>query len=176
MTWLTENPWPFLLIGLVVEIVLVLILLSTGRGALLSAIAGVAVLNIVLLVAERVIVTDRERIAASLDELAAALANNDVPAVLEFIAPAATAIRRRAEHELPLVKFNDVKVVSDVETTINETADPPSAVSTFNGRFSLKYIKGGTSPYEMIVRRFRVTFQKLDGRWLITDAEESHVH
>ena len=76
------------------EVVLVIALLSTGRALLLAAIAGVAVLGGVLLVAERMIVTETEQVEATLDELSAALVSNDLPAVLRFIAPAATEVAR----------------------------------------------------------------------------------
>jgi hypothetical protein len=175
MTWFTENPWPFLLVGVFVEVILVIILLSTGRGALLSAIAGVAVLNIVLLVAERIVVTDRERVAATLDELAATLTTGDTGAVLQFIAPSATELRARAEHSLQLVKINEARVLSDLEVTVNVAAEPPTATATFNARFSFKLVRG-MSPYEIMLRHFWVTFEKHEDRWLITAVEDSHIH
>ncbi|HWC88095.1 MAG TPA: hypothetical protein VG433_00510 [Pirellulales bacterium] len=176
MTWFTENPWPFLLVGLLVEVVLVVILISTGRGALLSAIAGVAVLNIVLLVTERIVVTDREQVAATLDELAGALTTGDAPTVLAFIAPSATELRARAEHGLQQVKINEARVLPGLQVTLSERADPPSATAAFNARFSFKLLRGAAAPYEIGLRHFFVNLEKRDGRWLLTAVEDSHIH
>jgi enolase len=56
-----ESPWPILFIGIFAEAILALILFRTGRGAVLWAIAGVALLVIAGVLVERFAMTDKKR-------------------------------------------------------------------------------------------------------------------
>jgi hypothetical protein len=172
MNWLVESPWPILVAGAVLEVGLVLALVRTGRAVLLAAIAGVGLATALLLVVERMVITETERVENTLDDLSRTLLTNDLPAVLDFIAPSATDVRALAEHSLPEVKITAAHVGGDLEIQVNERASPPEALATFTGRFSFKLVRG-TSPYENLVRHFRVKFVKQGERWLIVAVEES---
>ena len=172
MNWLLESPWPILIGGLGVELVLVVALVPHGRAALLAAISAVAVLTGVLVVVERMVVTETEQVEATLDELSAALVANELPAVLNFIAPSAADVRALAQSNLPQVKITDARIGGDLEVKVDERAVPHTALASFSGVFSFKLVRGA-SPYDKIVRRFRVKFVKQQDRWLITGVEES---
>ncbi len=73
MNWLLESPWPILIAGATVEVALIVALVRTGRAALLAAIAGTAVLTGMLLIVERIVVTETERVEATLDEISTTL-------------------------------------------------------------------------------------------------------
>ena len=174
MNWLWESPWTIVSVVALLEVALAVALLRTGRALLLAAIAGVAVLGGVLLFVERMILTDREQVEATLDDLSATLVTNDVPAVLRFIAPSATEVRALAERTLPEVKVNEARVGGDLEIKVDERAIPQTAEASFTGVFSVA-LRRGTLPHDKIVRRFRVKFVKQQDRWLIAGVEESDV-
>lgn len=172
MNWIFASPWPILIAGLVIEVLLLAALIRSGRGALLAAVAGVGVLTGLLLLVERLIVTETEQVEATLDELSAALVRNDLNAVLAFISPTANDVRTLAQTSLPSVVINEAHIGSDLSIQVNERTNPPTALATFTGRFQFKLVRGA-SPYENMVRKFRVGLSKQDGRWLIVAVEES---
>ena len=96
MTTLLESPWTVILFGIAAEAVLGIILARTGRGVLIWAMAGVLLLVLALVGLEWLVVTDRERIEATLESAAASVAANDPDGVLETIDGSATEARRRS--------------------------------------------------------------------------------
>lgn len=172
MTLLFENPYVILIGGLLLVALFVVLLVQSGRGEFLYAALGVAGLCLLLLAVEWFVVTEREEVEQTLDSLAAALETNQVPQVLEFLAPDAPRIRSDAEQRLPAVEVQDANIGSDLTIVINELTSPPSAQATFTGRIHVKD-KTGTFPYENFVRRFTVQLRKENGRWLLYDYEEN---
>jgi len=172
MTLLVENPYVILIGGLVLIAVFVLLLVQTGQGGYLFAALGSAGFCVLLLGIEWFVVTEREEVEQTLDGLAAALETNDIPQVLQFLAPDAPRIRHDAEQRLPAVQIQDANVGSDLTIIINELTSPPTARATFTGRIHIKD-RTGTFPYENFVRRFGVQLQKQNGRWLLYDYEEN---
>ena len=84
------------------------------------AIAGLGLLTAGLLVLERVIVTDNERISETLDGLAAAAAANDLNGVLAYIAPDAEPVRRMATDGLRRVTVREAKIGNDLMIRITQ--------------------------------------------------------
>ena len=62
MTWFTENPLPLVLIGVIVEALLVVVLMRTGRRTVLWGMVLLAVGVAGAVVLERSIVTPREEV------------------------------------------------------------------------------------------------------------------
>jgi uncharacterized protein (DUF1330 family) len=60
-----------------------------------------------------------------------------------------------------------------LEVTL-QPGSPPSATAEFVGHVAFTDPKQ-RAPYERYMRRFRVTFRKVEGRWLMTDYEVSDV-
>jgi hypothetical protein len=92
-TWFTENPLPILIGGGVVLLVLLVLLLKTGRGVILTAMLGVAVVMGLAVLIDRLVVTDRERIANVIYQGAAAAQRNDLDAIVDLISPSASDVR-----------------------------------------------------------------------------------
>ena len=76
-----ESPWPLLIVGLVLEAVLAIVLFRTGRGAVLWAMGGVALLVLLGVLIEQWTVTDTKRIRQTLEAAAAGLQANDAQRV-----------------------------------------------------------------------------------------------
>src|SRR5262245_66549345 len=94
MTWLTEDPTPILIAGGIALIVLLVALLKTGRGVVLMAMVGVALLMGLALLIDKLVVTDRESAADVIYQAAAAAEENKPEVVLSFISPSAPADRK----------------------------------------------------------------------------------
>ena len=73
MTTLLDNPIPILVAGVVVEIILAIPLLTTRRTKWLFWMGGVLVLTLLLLLVEHLVVTPREEVETTLNDLAAAI-------------------------------------------------------------------------------------------------------
>ena len=77
MTWFTEDSTPLLVIGVIIEALLVLGIVKTGRVWILYAMAAVALLVGAAVYIEKHTITDTKRVRAALDNAAAALEHND---------------------------------------------------------------------------------------------------
>jgi hypothetical protein len=166
MSWLLEDPTWWWVGGAALLAMLGIALVQTGRGALLGAMAGVLVLTALGLAVEWLVVTPREEVEGSLEQLRAALEANDISGVLAGLHPNAGALRQEAESRLPDMQVQEARV-SGLEIGI-DPRDPNTAQAKFFGRINFRD-PSGQVPYENMVRRFLLTFQRQDGRWLVSD-------
>ncbi len=162
---LLESPWPILVVGILVEAVLGILLLRSGQGRILWAMIAVGVVVLAGLGIERLVVTERELVAETLDTAAAAVQANDLKALLACVSSTAPKTRSDAQMVLGLAKFNKAKI-SDLEVTINRLTSPMTAkakflavgaacdraTGDFNGSFA---------------HRLTVDLRKENGRWMI---------
>ena len=169
MSTLLENPIPIIVFGIVAEAVLRIVLLRTGRGVVLWAMAGVLVLVLAGVGLEWAVVTEVERVEATFDDLAAALENNDREAVLEYLDPAAVGTRHEAQRGLRQVTFTEVKV-THLEVDVISTTSPPTAKALVTGSFHFEG-RSGIVPRSFIVLEAMVTLRKKAGRWVIVGHE-----
>lgn len=171
MTWLMESPWPALWIGLILEVLLAIALVRTGRGAIIGAMVLVLALSGGLIFLERVVVTEREEVENTLDDIAAAVEANDVQKVLAAFSPKCPRVNE-VRSTLSRVKVRAANVGGDFEVTFNRLTSPPSAKTRFTGYIDAHDNKGEI-PYEHIIRKFQVTLQKQGDRWLIADFSDA---
>jgi hypothetical protein len=175
LTMFLESPLPIIILGAVVIAVLGAMLLATRRGVYLYAIGGVLVVVALGVVIERLVVTERERVAMAIDGAAAALENNDAAAVRKFIARRTESdIRRRLDHYMGLVEFEKISI-HNLQIEINHHNSPPTAEARFDGtaRFSDKTgtLSHGAYPGSFLVRLVR----EPDG-WKFYDVEGDPNH
>jgi hypothetical protein len=173
MAWITENPLPLLILGLLAQVILGLILWQTGRGWLMFVMIMLAITNVVLLVLSFVIVTEKEEIAGTLKQLGQTLELNQPDKVMEFISPSASALRGNATRLLKRVKIYEARVASEVDVRFDvpsSTEAQPSATVVFLARIRAKDTKD-TSPYEQLAQRFKVKMRKENDHWLVTEYE-----
>lgn len=170
MTWLVETPWPSIALGLVLEIILAIALIRTGRGVIIGAMVVVLALTAGLVVLEQVVITQTEEVENALDAVATSLAANDSSAVLAAFT--ANSPRRGEVHSALLrVTIKSARVAGDLEVRFNELTIPPSAAAYFTGIVDAEDRRGAL-PYERMLRRFKVTLRKEGDRWLIHDFSE----
>lgn len=162
-----ESPWPILLFGIAVEAILAVILIRTGRGILLAAMAGVALFVMAGVVVERLVVTEREKVARTIDGAAAALEANNLQRLLQFVSPSALATREKARWAIAQAEFIQVRI-RNLDISIVHTTSPPTAKATFTVLVTGKDRNGA---YGEMTRPFPLTLHlRLEsGSWLITD-------
>jgi hypothetical protein len=166
-----ENPLRILFVGVVVEAVLAMVLLRTGRGKLLWAMIGVACLFGVLLAVERLVVTDREAVERTLDNAVNAARRNDISGLLACIDPSAERPRRLSTWVLNTYEVEEGHIM-DVQITVNHLTSPPTARAAFSavGRARARD-RRNELPYRGTAQRVNVSLQKTGDRWLVTDYE-----
>lgn len=173
MSWIFEDVTWLIAAGIVVEAVLAVILLRTGRGAVLFAMGAVFALVLVGVAAERLIVTEPEEVESALDAVATALEANDVPTVLSYLAPEASQIRDTVERELPRLTITEAKI-RDLDVKINRLTSPATAEARFRGILNVKD-NSGQFPYENYMQRFTVHLRREGNRWLLVAYEAQRI-
>lgn len=168
--WLFESPWTIIIVGVVIELVLGLIFMNTGRAAVLFAMLGVAVVVALGVLTERLVVTEREQIEGALYGAAAALEDNDLDALFEYVGPEAQSLRDRAAQVMPRYKILEAKV-GGLKLTVNHVTNPPTARTELVGRFKI-LDESQRIPYENYIQRFVIRWRRDGDRWLMVDYEE----
>lgn len=168
MTILLETPWPAILVGIVVEAILGVILLRTGRGVVLVAMGGVVLVVLALVGLQWLVETERERVEATIDRGREALEANDPDAVLACLSPQAESTEGLVRWAMQRVEFTRVRITQLEIGQINELTSPPSvrvrlaAVVEFRDRL-------GQFPYNHRPIEFELTLRRYGDRWLIAD-------
>jgi hypothetical protein len=166
MTFLVESPWTILLTGIIIEAVLGLLLLQTGRGKILVAMIVVGAVTLAGLVVERLIITDRKAVEMTLDKAVAAVEAGNIDRLLECISPSAKETREDARWNLKNYKVNSVWI-RNLDIKINNLTSPPTAVAKFtvigNGDDANHEALHNTIPPLDLT----VDFQKENGRWVV---------
>jgi hypothetical protein len=166
-----ESPWPAALLCIVLQIILGLVFIRTGRAIVLVAMAVVLAACAALIVIEQTTVTDTEHVEDTLHGIAEKLEANNVEAVLADFAPQCPRLAE-ARSVLERVTVESASVGSDLEVRINLLTSPPSATAFFTGRIQARD-KRGTIPYEHYVRKFKVKLAREGDRWLVVDYEDA---
>lgn len=175
MTWLFEDPTPAILTIVMIEAILGLFYVATVQKGFLWAMGGFATLLGAVILADYFVVTDREEVQETIRQGVSALRDNDLPRVLTFLSPSAVKTRDRAIWAMNLVRFTNVSI-SDLKIEINRDATPPTAEVRFFAVFRYEFReKTAEAIYEAYAAKFTVIFEKVDGRWLLTDHYEYEV-
>lgn len=163
MTWFTENPTPPVVLGIVVEALLVVVLMKTGRREALWGMLFTAVATIGVVVANLLIVTPREEVTTALEEIRQLVEQNDRPELVKRIDPAAVSLRNQVQYDLANLTVEKAKI-DKLKVLVN--AEATSARAEFDGVVVIR--EGMSRPIPL---RFRVDLRKLDGRWVVSSAE-----
>lgn len=143
---------------------------TARREPLIGAAVALALIPGLWLV-ERLVVTDREVIEATLHEIAADVKSNNRAAVLSHIDPGAKWLRARAEGELGNYQFTACRVNKLHGIEVNYQKRPLTAVADFNVHVAGTFrVNNETFPEGDYFRRVELHLrQDADGRWLVED-------
>jgi hypothetical protein len=163
---LSERPWIILCAGLFVAAVLFFVWTQVHRMAVLWAVVTALVVTGLLIAVERLWVTDREALVATLYQIADDVRQDNWPAVLEHIHPDAVEIRQIAETEYNHYQLTDARITRVWEVTIHSDRSPPEATAKFT-----VIVTGGPRAAqianESVARFLIVQFRKDRGRWKV---------
>ena len=172
MSWLFEDPTMLIASGVLIEALLAVALVKSGRLVLLLAMAGVLALVLAGVFVERLVVTEREQIEATLDGVSRELEANNLEGVLSWIDPAADGMRQDVRARVSQARIREVRVF-DLNIDINHYVTPPTAQAHFTGRIRGTYRGEAPASGEgMLLRRLTVDFRQAGDRWLITDYQD----
>ena len=169
MQTLVENPLPILAMGGISVAILISGLLKTGRTSLVYAIALVILLTVGLVFVERAVVTTREEIAATLQQIAADLESGNATVITSHIANDADQLRRRAERILPDAVFHQVKIKRNVEISAREQAGLAEALTASFNAVVVVSERDGFGDRHHVPSFFVVEFVRQDGCWKVRD-------
>jgi len=163
MTWFTENPTPPVVLGIVIEALLVVVLMKTGRREALWGMLVTVAATIGIVVAGLLIVTPREEVTTALEEIRQLVEQNDQPELVKRIDSSAVSLRNQVQSDLANLTVEKAKI-DNVRILVN--AEATSARAEFDGVVVIR--EGMSRPIPL---RFRVDLRKVDGRWLVSGAE-----
>lgn len=166
MNLLLENPLPIWAAGVVLTTLCLVLVLARRSLASILVLGAVIALTLVLVLAERMVVTDREQVEATLSQLTDAIEANDLTAVLALMDPTATNVRTDAEKLMPQVKVRDAGATT-VRVELDETSVPLRATSFFRGRVDGVHSRSGARLF--FFDQVEIDWQKTGDRWLIVD-------
>jgi len=176
MTALLEDPTPALVVGILAAVVLGVALLRTGRGIYLLVLGGVVLATLGFVGLEWLVVTEVERVEATIEAGAAALEANDLARVLNCCAQEAAGPRRAARWALASARFSRVKI-TDLKVTINRLTSPPTATAEVTAWLTGS---GPRGEFDQISRplSLRLFLQPYGERWLVTgyETDEQPLH
>jgi hypothetical protein len=163
---LFEKPLLIGLLGGIAAAVLGLIWLQTARREVLWVLIVVIAITGAGVVAGRLIITDREAVQTTLEDIARAVERDTIEDVLPFIHPDAQSVRQQAESELPRYEFFEVKIKSNLDITFDNAEEPSEAVAKFNV-LVIGSERNGLFKDRRVPRYCTVYFRKHQGQWRV---------
>lgn len=166
MSLLIENPVAIAVVGAVAATCALVMFLARRNLSSLAALVGIMALTVLLLAVEKFVVTDREAVEVGLEQVLAAVEENDLPGVLEWIDSAAVVnVKADAEALMPLVKVTAANA-SAVTVEVNEAANPPTATCEFRAYLNGTHGSSG-APLLYVNQKVLIGWVKRGDRWLI---------
>ena len=129
---------------------------------------AVVAATLALLGAERLVVTDRERVQETLYAAAQAVENNQPEALERLIDSGATDVRQTCRNALDRFTFRTAKIASNLHIELRLDQQPATAESRFTGVARLEG-KRQQLVHDQVVRKVEVQLVQRGDQWLISD-------
>ncbi|GIW93734.1 MAG: hypothetical protein KatS3mg110_1775 [Pirellulaceae bacterium] len=169
LTIITEQPWTLLLCGLFVTAVLFFFWTQFARPFLFYAMIIALLVTGLLIGFERLWVTDREAVVGTLYQIARDVKQDNLPRLLEYIAPEAVAIRQLAESEYHRYQVSQLRITRVWEVTVDSQRQPPQAVAKLS-----VVVRGGfrgATVDEKVMRYVVVYLRRYGQEWKVYSYE-----
>ncbi len=166
MYWLFENPIPLMVIGGVIGTILLVMVYQTGQPRWLYIFGGFVLFWGGLLVAEKLIVTPREKLLLTIEDGAAAVRANDWNRAGTFVAPSAQKTAQKLQAQARKFKINELSIIRR-DLRFDNDSNPITCDATL-----LIQIEEGKSGYRGLakVTLHFVWFEK-EGKWFVDSYE-----
>lgn len=160
MTWITETPWPLVVILAVAAGIMLAVWSAQKRGIWIVGSLAAILAAVGVVFVERSIVTESERVEQSVLDLTRAFQKKDHDRTLSFISLQAPELRQLAETALASVTVQDDLSVKDMHVRMSN--EDTRAVARFraNGTISFQGMDLGPQPSLL-----EVTWQKERNEW-----------
>ena len=162
MIQLLENPIPIWGIGAVLTGIAGMFFLSRRNLASLLGLVGVVVLTLLLAALEHFVITQAEEVEEATYQLAASVKANDLPAMLDRLAPTATGPRRDAEILSKRLRVVKAHVGGRLRVELDHSSEPLQAISRFHGLIDGVDRQSGIKV---------VYYDNVELRWILLDGE-----
>jgi hypothetical protein len=170
MNWLYEQQLVIVVIGVALIFALGAAWSASGRKELLFAIGGALLLLIAGLIVERLVVTDREAIRATLAQMAHDVQNNNRRAIVEHIYSGAPQLKRQVEAELRNYHFTECRITKIHTIDVDDHIEPRSAIVEFNVIGSGSSEKDSIGELEHVPRWVQLQMiREKNGRWTVAE-------
>jgi hypothetical protein len=175
MNWLFEQPIVIVLIGFVVLLALGAAWSATGRKELLYALGVTLLLIFVGLVVEKLIITDREAIRATLLVIARDVQSNNIRAIVGHVHSSNPELKQKAEAELPNYRFTECRITKIHLINVDARSEPRSAIVEFNVIASGSFKEAGIELTDTAIPRWVKLHmgREKDGRWTVKQYEHA---
>lgn len=180
MSWIFDRPVYLAILGLLFCAPIGIAWVMTGRKEALYALVVAFTLFVGLLVAERLIVTDREAIEVTVQQIAADVQSNNHAAVESHVYSGSPQLLKKVRGELPNYKFTQCRITSQPNIEVNAKAEPRSAQVTFlaaaAGDFKYEGMSASATKEAPIRRRIILFLRKeKDGHWTVEDYDHEEI-
>jgi hypothetical protein len=173
MNWLFEQPLIIVVLSMLLILGLGAAWSASGRKELLFAMGAALALLAGGVIMERMVITDREAIDATLEQIARDVQTNNRQALIRHIYSGAPKLKQKAEAELPNYEFTECRITKIFSRDIDSLAEPRSAIVEFNivasGNFTYEGVSFSDSNIPRWVKLHLV--REKDGRWTVQEYE-----
>ena len=172
MTFLFEHTWIWVAFAAIVGFIGYSMFVNDKKNrTLLATVIATTVVLIGGVALERYIETDQEALRRTLNEISAAIRDDDFKQVNTYIAPDAAQLRGLAASGMGMAKLS-VVLFRNIEIRVNDSTVPTTAelrfIVTFRGSSKDRsFLLGDAEFYDQF--RFTAIFEKHGDRWLATD-------
>ncbi len=165
MTWLFENPIPLMVIGGVIGIILLILVYQTGQPRWLYIFGGFVLVMGGLLVAEKLIVTPREKLLTTIEDGASAVRVNDWTRAMTFVVPQSKQTAKQLQGDSRSYKIKELDILTR-DLRFDNDANPTKCDATLVTRISVE----GKFSYAGLLK-LTLHFVWQGDRWLVENYE-----
>ncbi len=164
--WFTETAWPPIIGFAIVAACFLAAALSAQRTSLVWPIPLLVIISVATYIIEQRIVTERERVEASVFGVVDAFQKQDVEGTLRYFSQNATLLRGIANGAIRFVEVKEDLRITDVSVTTTNNDTRATSHFRANGSFIVAGNDVGHQP-----TRWQVSWQKEGGEWRIINVE-----
>ena len=180
MNWLFDRPVYVAILGVLLCVPIAILWVTSGRKEMLYALAAAFALFVALLITERMVVTDREALEATVVQIARDVQANNHQAVQGHIYSGSPPLKQKVQAELPNYQFIECRITSQPEIEVNTKDEPRSAKVSFlaaaAGDFKYEGMSASASKEAPIRRHIILHMRKeADGNWKVEDYEHKEI-
>jgi hypothetical protein len=161
MSWITENPWPLILVFAGVGAVILILGGAKGRSTALACSAAAVGLYFL----ESVIVTPGEQVEQSLQTLLQGFIEEDADRIDSQIADEAPELKEQARRGLELVLVHKSFHLKDIVVTVRPDGQSAEAELRANGSLTVRQAQ---TPYHAATR-WRTNWKREGDGWKLTE-------